>query len=705
MNKTFFAAVLSAGLLLACSQSPLVPQGADSRQPGVLDLRSWDFKAHPTVSLDGVWAFWWGQLVDPVQAAADQPPAGRTWQKVPDIWNDYQVNGVSAGALGAATYHIRLLLPESLDAPALKVQTIGSAYRFYINGELVSQGGTVSLDSHVGKAGYHPGLIFLRDKSRVIDVVVQVSNYNHIEGGLWYSTILGPVESVSNLRQGLFLVDMFLLGSLIIMGIYNVGLWFFLRRDFSPLYFGLLALLLSIRILVYGEYYILEIWPDLDWQWLQKIGYFTLYFGPPLFFHFIRSLFPAEMRSWIVRGIDVVIGVFAVLTLFTDYLVYAQFLRIYQVFMISCAVYMIWVLFVALKHRRKGAGFFLLGFFFLFLTLINDVLYTNLIIRTGHLVPLGIFIFIVFQSLVLTSKFSQAFFEVDKLSKNLMEFNSSLSRFVPTEFLDNLGKQSILEIQIGDHVQKRMAVLFSDIRSFTALSERLTPEENFRFINSFLKRMGPPIRANKGFVDKYMGDGIMALFPESADHAVLAALSMCEALAEYNLHRSRTGYQPIQIGIGIHFGKLMMGTIGENQRMDSTVISDAVNLASRLENLTKIYGASIIASLDVMTNLSETVRIESRFLGFLQVKGKDLPIPAYEIFHADEITLRQFKLATKADFESALSLLQDRKFAGAYKIFRRLYRENPLDKGVEHYYQKLRSALKAKAGRKKDSAG
>ncbi|MBK9500790.1 MAG: adenylate/guanylate cyclase domain-containing protein [Leptospiraceae bacterium] len=163
----------------------------------------------------------------------------------------------------------------------------------------------------------------------------------------------------------------------------------------------------------------------------------------------------------------------------------------------------------------------------------------------------------------------------------------SYARFVPEQLLRFLGKELITGVQLGDSINKKMAILFSDIRSFTTLSEDMSPEDNFKFLNSYLHAMGPSIRKNNGFIDKYMGDGIMAIFPEGSTDALQSAIEMLDELAEFNRTREKNGKLPIRIGIGIHVGYQMFGIIGDAERLEGTVISDAVNTASRLEGLTK----------------------------------------------------------------------------------------------------------------------
>lgn len=219
----------------------------------------------------------------------------------------------------------------------------------------------------------------------------------------------------------------------------------------------------------------------------------------------------------------------------------------------------------------------------------------------------------------------------ERYSGTLKKINESLERFIPREFLGFLRKENILEVELGDWTECEMTIFFLDIRDFTSLSENMSPQDNFRFLNSFLGVFGPIIRSHGGFVDKYPGDGIMALFPGKPDDALLAALEMRERLVAYNGGRAKGGYPAIRFGIGIHSGPLMLGTIGENNRMDSTVISDTVNAASRIEGLNKKFGTDILFSGDALRSLAEPGRFEARFAGEETVKGKARAVKVYEL--------------------------------------------------------------------------
>ncbi|GAB4193646.1 MAG: hypothetical protein Fur006_38830 [Coleofasciculaceae cyanobacterium] len=281
--------------------------------------------------------------------------------------------------------------------------------------------------------------------------------------------------------------------------------------------------------------------------------------------------------------------------------------------------------------------------------------------------------------------------EREQFTSELFQLNNAFSRFVPSQFLQLLDKKSIVDVQIGDQVHKEMSVLFSDIRDFTTLSESMTPEDNFKFINAYLSRMEPALIENQGFIDKYIGDGIMALFSGNADDALLAGIAMLQRLAQYNQHRINYGYIPIKIGIGINTGKLMLGTVGGKNRMDGTVISDAVNLAARLESLTKEYGVSLLITHHTLARLQNPTEYNIRFIDKVKVKGKSKAVAVFEVFDGDEAQCKANKLATKTIFEEGLFFYHQHSITKATQRFEEVLRLNPRDSVAQIYQSRCQS--------------
>lgn len=221
--------------------------------------------------------------------------------------------------------------------------------------------------------------------------------------------------------------------------------------------------------------------------------------------------------------------------------------------------------------------------------------------------------------------------ELELKNAVLEETNLAYSRFVPKQFLSHLGRETIIEVRLGDHALRTMTVLFSDIRSFTSISEKMTPEENFRFINNYLSVMEPIINRHGGFIDKYIGDAIMALFDGDSDDAVAAAINMIQELERFNQRRLLENLDPIDIGIGLNTGLLILGTVGGINRMDGTVISDAVNIASRIESLTKEFGSRLLISGSTFSSLKYPEHYSIRELERVKLKGKSQDALIYEV--------------------------------------------------------------------------
>jgi PAS domain S-box-containing protein len=273
--------------------------------------------------------------------------------------------------------------------------------------------------------------------------------------------------------------------------------------------------------------------------------------------------------------------------------------------------------------------------------------------------------------------------ERTKFTNDLFELNKSYERFVPRRLLQLLGKESIVDVRLGDCVQKEMSVLLSDIRAFAAMTEGMTPAENFEFLNSYFGCVEPVIMDHRGLVDKYIGDAIMALFSNGIDDAVMAGIAMLRALDEYNAHRARGDQPPIRIGIGINTGRLMLGTVGGHGRMDGRVVSDAVTFASQIESLTHHYEVSLLISHHVVRGLREPGRYCLRMVDQVRVKGGEDPVSVFEVFDADPAELRDGKLATKAMLEEAWSLHGSNDLGGAARLLRDCLRLNPADKVVQ----------------------
>jgi len=230
-----------------------------------------------------------------------------------------------------------------------------------------------------------------------------------------------------------------------------------------------------------------------------------------------------------------------------------------------------------------------------------------------------------------------------------------------------------------------VTVLFSDIRDFTTLAEQIAPEDNFNVINQYAAGMGPIIRKNGGFVNQYLGDGIMAIFPGNPGDALTAAIEMQKEINKINLDLIDVLPFSLRIGIGLHFGKLIMGIIGDEERNAAAIVADTVNTASRMEGLTNYYGANIIASELIIDALPNPESFKTRYLGKVQVKGKAIALGIYECFNNDSPEMITEKMRHMDQFEQGLAHFYRKEFGEAVRIFDQIVKANPNDSVAKRF--------------------
>lgn len=287
---------------------------------------------------------------------------------------------------------------------------------------------------------------------------------------------------------------------------------------------------------------------------------------------------------------------------------------------------------------------------------------------------------------------SVIFLEMYKQKETVTKLANSSLKFVPNEFLAALGKESIIDIQSNEAVQKNITILFSDIRKFTSISESLSTHDLINFLNDYTECMTPIIHNNKGFIDKFIGDAIMAIFPNAND-AVHASVNMHQALIEFNKKQTKLNRPEISIGIGLNYGTVMMGTIGSSTRLETTVIGDSVNIASRLESLTKFYDSNIIISEDTYRHLNDD-NLKIRELDVSYVKGKNKSIKLFQVLNSLPNAKMEPIISVLPQYNKGLSLYRNKEFETAITQFKECRSIVPNDhifqlyiERCEHYIQ------------------
>lgn len=279
-------------------------------------------------------------------------------------------------------------------------------------------------------------------------------------------------------------------------------------------------------------------------------------------------------------------------------------------------------------------------------------------------------------------------------TEKIKEMNRGLASFVPEQFFKLLGKEIFTQIKPGDQIQRDMIILVSEISSFFDDSEEINSSEGIKLLNQYLNMAEPLIQDNNGVIDRHSGGSVIALFSRSVDDAIEAAVAIQQTVRQFNEKRKDSEKKEINISLGIHTGSLILGVIGNENRMEVTIISKAVDFALNLGKLTKTYGCTILISEDALIKLGNTVRFRYRILDMVSTNEKSELIYIFEILNGEEEKLRKHKEETRDLFGKAVELYHNNKLEESLDIFQKILTINPEDKAAKFYYDRCSSADK-----------
>ncbi|UJF36351.1 7TM diverse intracellular signaling domain-containing protein [Paenibacillus hexagrammi] len=233
-----------------------------------LNLQKWQPQEGAVVSLDGPWRFYWNQLLQP-QDFLDIPPNPPAIVTIPAQWKDYIIDGHALLNEGYGTYRMTFLLSDdAAERPlGLYFNNVASAYRFWVNGELMHGNGTVGMNAYAMVPRSYPRVFFFQPRAGVNEIVIQASNFSQRTGGIWESIEIGDAEKIASLHRNRVMVWTFITGCLLLMTIFSFFLYLFRKQERAALWFGLICLAICIRTSLLGESFVYVLFPGLTWEW------------------------------------------------------------------------------------------------------------------------------------------------------------------------------------------------------------------------------------------------------------------------------------------------------------------------------------------------------------------------------------------------------------------------------------------------------
>jgi len=419
-------------MLSECSAEPLT--GGPLASNGVLDLSAVNLEERGTVPLSGEWLFFWMREIDPLSVPNKKHEGVPVHQ--PLIWNRLEIDGEKLPEDGYGTFYLRVVGLQRGRSVGLKIPYIYSAYRLYLNGKLCARSGIVGSSAEESAPQFRNMTCYFIPDRDFTDIVIHISNFNDLKGGMWGEIALGIKEQIERMRDLHLSLELFLVGIMMIMGIYHLILFLQRRKDRSPLWFGLLCIFLSLRYLFTGEIFITVLFADFPWLWQSRIEHILVYLSLPLFLMFFRTLYPDESHTIPVRAVQLISLTFIAITIFASKKVFGIFMKPYYIVILLSMMYAFVIIIRAYRKRRPGSNVALYTYILFFLAILNDILYAEMILNFVPLGTAGFFVFIISQSFNLSIRFSKAFSSIEELTGRLIKLDG-----IKDEFLANTSHE------------------------------------------------------------------------------------------------------------------------------------------------------------------------------------------------------------------------------------------------------------------------
>ncbi len=575
------------------------------------------------------WDFYWGKFIVPY----DKTIKPDLIVSAPSDWNKYNLSDdikkITKTGLGSGTYRLQLinLKPDTTYVfPVYKLAY--TSFSIYADNQLIFQSGSPAEEwEHSVVKQYFDTAAFTTNSKGTVLLTIFVSNNFYRKGGLRGAISLYEESCYRNFYFRTLSIYAIFSGILIMISVYCF-INFLRKKDKSSIYLSMLILSVFSRFATSDFPIIKTLFPETPFNIMLRIEYISVFFIPGF-----MTLYIDTLNKYIFKRIPSVFiaapsFVFFILDFILPIRLANRIVPAMQIYMYSVIV-LDSILFIisVFKSRDFISTISIISLAVVALGATCDILLIHHVsfMNGVHLLMPAFVQFAFLQIVLLAYIQNKNYMKVFELNDYLHETNQAYYRFVPREFLELLCKKDVTEITLGEYKISKAAVLSADIRNFTSTSEKLVPIQVFDMLNSYLRRVAPLIRKYHGVIEKYLGDGIIAIFPDSAESALNCAIEMQEQMIELREEFSSRGMPQIQIGIGVHYGDIVIGTGGNNDRMTEISLSKDIDIAVKTESKTKQYHRPILATYEAISYAAKEARKEGRKFSFYGLKINDTP--------------------------------------------------------------------------------
>ncbi|HKL85073.1 MAG TPA: 7TM diverse intracellular signaling domain-containing protein [Treponemataceae bacterium] len=542
---------------------------------GIIDIADYS----DAIKLSGTWVYWPHEFVSPNVFILEQNDLQYSF--FPDTWAHDKTT--KNRKKGFASYAVTIQgLNPSLEY-AFYVPAYSSAVTYYVDGKEVYSQGKPSANAKEELVDWKTALVAVpKTGAKTITLVMHISNFTDLHPGGTTPIQFGTWEKMSIERSKHRILFVIPFGALISIGLYFIIMFLFNRKEYTAVYLSMLCFVFALRITCYDEFLLRDFLPWISNTILFRLGYLTFALAVVGFCKFLKALYPGLLNRTLERVCVSGSLLYCLCIIFLPISFFTALLQPFQVFSIVSSGWLIYVEIQAVRLKKEGSLYFLIGFTFFIAIAIRDVFLVNRVFTGTPLAHYGILGIIATMSLLVARRFSKAFETVESASDELKALNESLHRFVPSDFLHYLGKNSITEVAPGDTVSKDMCIMVAHFGYDVIDSQNTGSVGMLELFNNLLQRINPVIRKYNGFIETYLSDGVIVLFPDDSLKATACSLEI-QAIIQAENNSRKSGLLPLlRFSAGLHRGNLTMGTVGLSQGLGSLVVSEALTIATRI---------------------------------------------------------------------------------------------------------------------------
>jgi signal transduction histidine kinase len=440
---------MSVLLLSGCASADSAAYRAEK---GVIDLSNYDIESEENVLLNGEWAFYWDRFVEYRQINQLEPDA---YVKVPDTWDDYRLDGERLHGDGYATYrlHLKTGLPEG-SLLGLRIKTISSAYRLYINEKLIESCGTVGTNELATEGRFEPKAIFFESPGKEFDLIIQVSNFNYNDGGIWYGVTFGTAGGIDESYDLSYALQFFVSGTIVILAILNLIIYLLRRQLKYALYLTFFFILLGLSSDMFGQLIILEAFPYLRAQDIMFLWYVAMDWTAYMYVLSLNEFYHCRFSASVVRIYTVVAICFQVVSLAVDPSIYTMLVPLLILINAAGVVGALIIAWIGVRSGKKDGWLHIVAILVLAASFVHDAMYWAQLITWsgGEFTYVGMIVFIIIQLLVEALRIRQ--FSDDKVNAEM----TFLQAQIKPHFLYN-ALNTIVSVSRYDPDQARELLL------------------------------------------------------------------------------------------------------------------------------------------------------------------------------------------------------------------------------------------------------